>query len=153
MLAFPLKYYDEEGRLLPPLLLLICCLYLCRGWLLFALSFIDSGQLLFIIQMIQPSRMLLLSSLVIGGMSLLIILCVAYRQFLRAGVKRYWVVLMRPIVVFLLLTDLALLVDYGSQIHWRFDGAIASQLLLTLYFLLWSVRSRHLSAIQKNWLG
>lgn len=153
MLAFPLKYYDEEGRLLPPLLLLMCCLYLCRGWLLFALSFIDSGQLLFIIQMIQPSRTLLLSSLAIGGPSFLIILCVAYRQFLRAGLKRYWVVSLRPILSILLLVDLVLLVDYCGQIHWRFDGAIASQLLLTLYFLLWSVRSRHLSAIQKSWLG
>ncbi len=151
MLAFPLKYYAEDGLLLPPFWLNVCFIFGCRGWIVFAFSYIQRGSDYSVLNTLYPEQSVFVLSLILAIPAFILMTLIAYRHWLWGKLWLRWSYWLKPVAILLVVADFALLLLHAQHIHWRFDGIIAAPLLINGYLLLWLLTSKRLSAVMINW--
>jgi len=147
----PLKYYDEAGRMKPPLILYILLLFVCRGLivLIISLSFREDSERL--LRVFYPLPYHFYLSLIPILPALIALYLVSKRTILWEK-ERY-----RIFSVFPILMGSALIIDAGiqiymlNQIHFAFSMNHGLSILTSFIGLLYLLNSAYLKHLIKDW--
>ncbi|MFC3095478.1 DUF2919 family protein [Alteromonas sediminis] len=150
-LPLPLNRYDEAGRVLPPLWLHWALFWGARALILLAATIMlgPSGENIPLI--VYPSQSQWLISIGLGVIYLLIWLGIGRREWFWQ--RNYSVAWVKPVILMLLITDVALQVAFIAYEQGRFSLLKGAFLLLTLTALVCVVRSKHLAIMMRDWRG
>lgn len=151
MLKYPLNYFDEGGRMKPPLLLYVLLLFVCRGLLILivSLSFREDSELL--IRMFYPQSEHFNLSLIPMIPALFALYLISSRNSLWEN-KRYH--LFKPlskVVSVALLVDLSIQTYILSQTHFQYSLALGINLMLLILFISYHWKSTYLKDAYIDW--
>ena len=148
---YPLHNYTQSGDLKPPLFFYFTLLFLARTWALLIISVASRHTGHKILAMFYPDKTHFYLGLISGFIALLLFLLSG-----RDHGKHYWLSKLWQIgYSFLLLSimaDFALQLYYLSINHFQYSVGASLQLVIIIWLLLYSVRSKHLKAsfIRRN---
>ncbi|WP_218310676.1 DUF2919 family protein [Alteromonas antoniana] len=151
-LKLPLHCYDEAGRITPPRWLAVVFVFCLADWLILIFSLTMRDKTSFLLSLFYPSRIELAVSLLCALPALLSLILASQRERLwkREHLRwSYWVV---PLLIFSLLSQIALQLWYLSSHHWQFQFVIAARLLVCIVSCYAVVKSRHLRWMISDWL-
>jgi hypothetical protein len=151
MLKLPLKYYDESGRILPPVWLYSLLLLLCIDWLVFIFSVASRTQTTDLLAFFYPQKEALGLNLVASLPVLLTLVLISQRERLWKHDLVNWRHCILPFIQIGVLILLTSQIYYLMHHQWGFEVVTAVKILLysgTLYVV---TRSRHLKWMIYDW--
>jgi len=150
-LKYPLKYYDEAGRMKPPLVMYIMLLFVSRGLLILiiSLSFREDSERL--LRLFYPHSIHFYWSLIPIIPALLGLYVVSKRSLLWEK-KQY--VLFRALPWFMitaLLLDLAIQLYMLWQIHFRYSLSHGLSIIISATFIIYIMQSEYFKTLLQDW--
>ncbi len=142
---YPLHYYTQSGNLKPPIFFYFTLLFLARTWALLIISVASRNTGNKILAMFYPDKTHFYLGLISGFIALLLFLLSG-----RDHDKHYWLSKLwqigYPFLLLSIITDFALQLYYLSINHFQYSLGASLQLVIIIWSLLYSVRSKHLKA-------
>lgn len=151
-LKLPLHCYDEAGRITPPRWLAIVFVFCLADWLILVFSLTMRDKTSFLLSLFYPSRIELAVSLLCALPALLSLILASQRERLWKRERLRWSYWVVPLLVFSLLSQIALQLWYLSSHHWQFQFVIAVRLLICVVSSYAVLKSRHLRWMISDWL-
>ena len=151
MLKLPLKYYDESGRILPPVWLYSLLLLLCIDWLVFIFSVASRTQTTDLLAFFYPQKEALGLNLVASLPVLLTLLLISQRERLWKHDLVSWRHCILPFIQIGVLILLTSQIYYLMHHQWGFEVVTAVKILLYSMTLYVVTRSRHLKWMIYDW--
>ncbi|WP_269520144.1 DUF2919 family protein [Alteromonas sp. BMJM2] len=151
MLKLPLKYYDESGRILPPVWLYSLLLLLCIDWLVFIFSVASRTQTTDLLAFFYPQKEALGLNLVASLPVLLTLVLISQRERLWKHDLIRWRHCILPFIQIGVLILLTSQVYYLMHHQWGFEVVTAVKILLYSMTLYVVTRSRHLKWMINDW--
>lgn len=151
MLPLPLKHYDQAGHIKPHWIYWLICLYPCRALIALVLSLSNIQDQSLLISLLYPNQKLFYWSLVPIVFALVPIGLASYREKLWLANRYRFFVTVKGCLLAAYLIDIAILLWFGTQQHWRFSWPIALGILGNLALLLTLARSQHIQLMLLDW--
>ena len=151
MLEYPPHRYDDNGRLLPPVILTLLLCYLCRGLFIFLLGHLNLHNPQLVVQWFYPKPELLQWALMQSVLPLICLILLAYRNILWNKKMMRWSYCLFPFLCVSLLWDVGLLLWQAHQSHWVYHQGIALPLVMSTLSLIWLYRTRYLRHMVLTW--
>ncbi|WP_420935962.1 DUF2919 family protein [Alteromonas sp. A081] len=151
MLKLPLKYYDESGRILPPVWLYSLLLLLCMDWLVFIFSVASRTQTTDLLAFFYPQKEALGLNLVASLPVLLTLVLISQRERLWKHDLVSWRHCILPSIQIGVLILLTSQIYYLMHHQWGFEVVTAVKILLYSVTLYVVTRSRHLKWMIYDW--
>lgn len=150
-LLLPLKYYDDAGRVKPPVALYFCIVFLSRSLIILvgSVSVRENGEQL--LALFYPEKQYLYVSLAIAFPAFVALMCLGFKEKFWQK-NQYWIFsCIKPLLIFSVLADLILHITLAKIGHWQFSWIIAITLLtdsLVFYFLF---KDKHTKLMLTDW--
>ena len=151
LIKYPLQYYDEAGRMKPPLFAYLLLLFVCRGLiiLIISLSFREDSERL--LRIFYPFPYHFYLSLLPIIPALMALYLVSKRTLLWENNRFAW---FRPLIWCM---GLALLLDIGIQMYmlqeigFAFSMSHGMSLLLAISGLIYLINSKYIKHLIIDW--
>lgn len=151
MLALPLRYYDEAGRILPPKALYMLQLWLLQSILIFLGAAIIRNNGAEILSLWYPSKTKLYLAMAASFPAFLSFLIVSYRNKMwERGV--FWVFyFIKPCLYLSLGLQTMLLLNTIVELQFHFSYTLGLTALMNMTAVLYVYKSRHLEVMCTDW--
>ncbi|MDT0581746.1 MULTISPECIES: DUF2919 domain-containing protein [Alteromonadaceae] len=150
-LPLPLHKYDENGRVKPPLMLMLSLVFLARSIVVFiaSLSFREDGGLL--LSLFYPDKYQFYLSLSSAIPALVLIFVIGFREKIwKAGKAKLFYVLPWFIGI-VLCVDILLQLYIVTKLHFQFSWPSALSLLVTMLIVWYLFLSANVKVLIKDW--
>jgi hypothetical protein len=151
MLKLPLKYYDEAGRILPPVWLYGLLTFFCLDWIAFVFSLASRTQTETLLRIFYPHSESLGLALASSFPLVLVMILISQRERLWKHHYVMWSGWLIPAMVFGVTCSLGVQVYHAVKLHWNFDIVTAIKITVSLVGLYVLCRSRHLRWMIEDW--
>jgi hypothetical protein len=150
-LLLPLKYYDEAGRVKPPVAVYVCALFLCRSLIVViaALSASDASRDL--LALIYPQRTLLYVNVCFALSALASLVVMGFRYKIWTNKITWLFVLIRPLLLFAAIGELFFYLALAHYNSWAFSWPIALTILVTGFCVFYLAKDKHLTCMMQDW--
>ena len=150
-LPLPLHKYDENGRVKPPLTLMLALVFLARSIVVFiaSLSFREDGGLL--LSLFYPDKYQFYLSLSSAIPALVLIFLIGFREKLWKGDKAKVFYLLPWLIGIVLCIDIILQFYIITKLHFVFSWPSAISLLVTMLIVWYLFLSASVKALFKDW--
>lgn len=137
------EFYDKHGNAKPNLLFWLSCIFLARAWFVFVVAGVSREQGTNLLSMIYPSHDVLYMGLGMGVAAVGLMLMAGNLHRYPSLFARLWC-FGKPILLVNLLIDLGFQCQHLKEMHWRFEWSSASVLLITIWLLLYLLKSQRI---------
>lgn len=150
-LKYPLNYYDESGRLKPPIFIYIFLLFVSRGLLtlIISLSFREDSEALIRLFYPQPYHFYL--SLLPLLPAVFALYLVSYRNKLWKTAKFTRFRWLKPLMLLALCIDLVIQAYILTQMQFAFSMSHGVSICMCGLGLMYLIRSQHLKNLTYDW--
>lgn len=150
-LLLPLKYYDNAGRIIPPISLWATIFYVSKALfvLIASLTFVQDKSAL--LGLFYPVKSNLYVGLVISLAGLLVFIICGFREKIWKNKKNYLFGLIKPVLILVLIVDFIFQLYMANQHQWAFSWTLGVSAMLDLLILYWVVTSKHLAFMLLDW--
>jgi hypothetical protein len=152
-LPLPLHCYDHAGRIVPPRSFWWILVFLAKSWLIFIGSVTIRGKESEILAFWYPHKADLYLALALGLPALIAMLLCSNRERLWQRDFKKWVYLL---LVCIILACLGQLTHYALRLintDFNYDHATAMGLVGVLVVIGYTLRSRHLRLMYRDWIA
>lgn len=149
-IPLPLHCYDESGLIVPPTMLYVCSLWLCKGFLilLVSVSFRDNSTAL--LELFYPQSIHWYMSMMPALIGIVALVSLSLREKLRERHVNYFQRHVSKILLCGLFVNLVLqsyfVFEANGQFYWSYAAAIALTCALIVYLL----RSKHTTLYERD---
>lgn len=135
----PMHYYDDEGRVKPPVFVNWIIAYLMRGFILIIIASSLGSDTNAILGVFYPNHSLLYAHLVISIPAFVAFYLVSNRKKLLDDGKNNLLKLLKPTLLLGLALDFVLHIYIAQVQHWQYSTAAALGMLLPIVFsyIIW----------------
>lgn len=151
LLKYPLHYYDEAGRLKPPIALYLFLVFLCRGFLLLVISLSfreDSSRMM---SLFYPSKYDFYWSMLPVVPALLVFALLSQRNRIWKKGRHSLFKPMIALFVVALVIDIVIQVSILWRIHFAFSATLGYSLLIAAVGLIYALKSQHMRDLVSDW--
>ena len=150
-LKYPLQYYDESGRMKPPIFMYLILLFVCRGliMLIISLSFREDSERLLRLFYPQPYHFYL--SLIPILPAIMGLFLVSYRNSLWGKSRHRWFTFLPLCMLFSLLIDLGVQLYILRSIDFGFSTNYGLSLFIVFCGLLYLFQSKYIKDLINDW--
>lgn len=152
ILPLPLHCYDQAGRVIPPKLFWLSCLFLIKSWLIFLGSVTIRGKEKEILEFWFPIHQDLYVSLALGLPALVAMLLTSHRGKLWEKGRTLWVYWVGVLLSVAILAQLIYLINRLVQAQFNYHHALALSLLGVILIGVYMLRSQHIRQMFRDWL-
>ncbi|MGB3726192.1 MAG: DUF2919 domain-containing protein [Glaciecola sp.] len=151
MLKYPLKYYDEAGRMKPPIVVYFILLFVSRGLLvlIISLSFREDSELLLRLFYPQPYHFYLSLSPIIPALMGLYL--VSKRNILWENEQFSRFKMLPWLMAFALLLDASMQTYMLYETHFAYSLSHGLSLLIAVLCMWYLVKSQYLKTLFIDW--
>jgi hypothetical protein len=150
-IALPLKYYDDAGRVKPPIGLWLYAAFIAKSVLILVGSLTNRDTSESMLEIFYPQRSDFYFGLVLGCFGLAICLLCGFREKIWNAKKIVLFSTIKPLIFCSLLLDLGFQFKLAHANYWAFSWNIGLNILLIGSFTYWAIKSRHLKIMLKDW--
>jgi hypothetical protein len=150
-MVLPLHYYDENGRVKPPLFLMLSLVFLARSIVVFiaSLSFREDGGLL--LSVFYPDKYQFYLTLASAIPSVALLLFIGFRERIWKAQRSSLFIILPFALALILIYDLCVQLYIISQQHFVYSWPMASTLLITLVIIWYLMLSKTLRILIRDW--
>jgi hypothetical protein len=150
-LPLPLHKYDENGRVKPPLMLMLSLIFLARSMVVFiaSLSFREDGGLL--LSLFYPDKYQFYLSLSSAVPALFLIFLIGFREKLWQANRAKVFLILPWLIGIVLCIDILLQLYIITKLHFEFSWPSATSLLVTMLIVWYLFLSTSIKALFKDW--
>ena len=149
MQLYPLQHYTESGNLKPPIYFYLAILFLTRTWGLLAISIISRETGHKLLAIFYPDKIHFYLGLISGLLAVLLFLLSGRDHDKYRVISKLWQC-GYPVLLLSLLGDFSLQIYYLTQLHYQYSFSASLQLVMIIWFILYSLQSKHLKACFKR---
>ncbi|KXI30634.1 DUF2919 domain-containing protein [Paraglaciecola hydrolytica] len=151
-LLLDLKHYDEAGRVKPSSALLLLMVFLCRSLLILVMALAAGQDSNALLRLFYPEEKYLYIGLAIALPAFISYVLIAFREKL-SKTQLYWPFhLIKYFLFFACLLDFIYQCYLANLHYWQFSWAIATILILDMWFAYFVLKDRHLKVFVADWL-
>jgi|TARA_B110000238_G_C16103855_1_gene429504 hypothetical protein len=150
-LLLPLKYYDDAGRVKPPVALYFCIVFLSRSLIILvgSVSVRENGEQL--LALFYPEEQYLYVSLAIAFPAFLALMCLGFKEKVWQK-NQYWIFsCIKPLLIFSVLADFVLHIMLANIEQWKFSWVIALTLILDSLIFYFLIKDKHTQLMLFDW--
>lgn len=150
-IKYPLNYYDESGRLKPPIFIYIFLLFVCRGFLILivSLSFREDSEAL--IRLFYPHPYHFYLSLLPLLPAAFALYLVSYRNKLWKDAKYAIFKSLKPAMIMALVIDLLIQGYILTKLQFAFSMSHGVSICMCGLGLVYLIRSEYLKNLTNDW--
>ncbi|WP_158968355.1 DUF2919 family protein [Paraglaciecola sp. L3A3] len=150
-LLLPLKYYDEAGRVKPPISLYWVILFLCRSLVILAGSLSSQQYSKELLAMFYADSRFLYINIFIALPTFVALLIMGFREKLWQKNRVWLFTLIIPLMIFSCIVDVAYHLFVANLQHWQFSWVIAITLIADVFCLYFLSKDKHASFMVFDW--
>jgi hypothetical protein len=151
MLKLPLKYYDEAGRILPPVWLYGLLAFFCLEWIAFVFSLASRTQTETLLRIFYPHSESLWMALASSFPLVIAMVLISQRERLWKHHYILWCRWLIPAMVIGVICSFGVQVYHAVKLHWNFELVTAIKIAVSLIGFYVVCRSRHLRWMIEDW--
>lgn len=151
MLKLPLKYYDESGRILPPIWLYALLAFFCLDWCAFIFSLASRAQTEALLLYFYPHGESLGLALISSFPLVIVVVAISQRERLWKHDYINWCRWLIPAMLLGVSCAFGVQVYHAIKLHWNFEVVTAVKISVSLVAFYVLCRSRHLHWMVKDW--
>lgn len=146
---FPLQFYTQSGNLKPPTYFYFGLLFLARTWALLIISLASRDTGTKLLSIFYPDKMHFYFGLASGVIAIILFLMSGRDHDKHPFIGKVWQK-GYPFLLLCIALDLGLQLYYLYQDSFQYSIEASVQLVLIIWILLFSMRSKHLKASFKR---
>lgn len=150
-IALPLKYYDDAGRVRPPIGLWLYVAFIAKSVLILIGSLTNRDTSDSMLEIFYPQKSDFYFGLLLGCFGLAIWLICGFREKIWQANKEALFSIIKPTIFFSLVLDLGFQIKLAHTHYWAFSWSIGVNVLLIGCFAYWLFKSRHLTIMLVDW--
>ena len=150
-LKYPLHYYDEAGRLKPPLFIYIFLLFVCRGLLILAISLSFREDKESLLRLFYPQVYQFYLSLLPLLPAIYALYLVSHRNKIWANNNYQYYRRLKPFMALALLIDASIQFYILARLQFSFSMSHGLAIAMAILGLMYILRSSHLKNLIKDW--
>ena len=145
-MIYPIEHYDKNGLLKLPKMWWLACLFSAKAWAIFVMAGVSRQQGADLLALFYPIHQTLYLGMGIGVPSLMYMWLSGHRTHSQVWVLWLWNQGRKALLIAYGF-DLGLQLYHLQQTQGEFQWGIAIQLLLTIWFLWYLIKSQRVRAI------
>lgn len=150
-IALPLKYYDDAGRVKPPIGLWLYATFIAKSVLILVGSLTNRDTSESMLEIFYPQKSDFYFGLILGCFGLVICLICGFREKIWQAKKIVLFSTIKPLIICSLMLDLGFQFKLAHAHYWAFSWNIGVNILLIGSFAYWLIKSHHLKIMLEDW--